>query len=46
MDQHPPIYVAGHRGLVGTPRMRNLQGKGYPKFIAPGEHLQSGQQHG
>src|SRR5574340_66343 len=33
MDQHAKIYVAGHRGLVGTALMRNLQGKGYTNFV-------------
>src|SRR5574340_443511 len=33
MDLNAKIYVAGHRGLVGSALMRNLQGKGYTNFI-------------
>lgn len=30
MEKHDRIYVAGHRGLVGSAIVRNLLGKGYP----------------
>ncbi|MBW8306089.1 MAG: GDP-L-fucose synthase [Thiobacillus sp.] len=33
MDKHAKIYVAGHRGLVGSALMRNLQGRGYTHFV-------------
>jgi GDP-L-fucose synthase len=33
MDQHAKIYVAGHRGLVGSALMRNLEGRGYSNFV-------------
>jgi GDP-L-fucose synthase len=29
METHDKIYVAGHRGLVGTAILRNLRGQGY-----------------
>jgi GDP-L-fucose synthase len=33
MDKHAKIYVAGHRGLVGSALMRNLHVKGYTNLI-------------
>lgn len=33
MELDAKIYVAGHRGLVGSALMRNLQSKGYHNFI-------------
>jgi GDP-L-fucose synthase len=33
MDTHAKIYVAGHRGLVGSALMRNLRGKGYTNLV-------------
>ena len=33
MDLNARIYIAGHRGLVGTALMRNLRGKGYENFV-------------
>ncbi|MEG1498082.1 MAG: GDP-L-fucose synthase [Bacteroidales bacterium] len=33
MDKHSKIYVAGHRGLVGSAIWRNLAGKGYTHLI-------------
>jgi len=33
MDKHAKIYVAGHRGLVGSALMRNLEGRGYDNFV-------------
>jgi GDP-L-fucose synthase len=33
MDQNAKIYVAGHRGLVGSALMRNLWDKGYNNLI-------------
>jgi GDP-L-fucose synthase len=32
MERNTKIYVAGHRGLVGSAILRNLQGKGYTNF--------------
>jgi len=33
MDKNAKIYVAGHRGLVGSAIVRNLQSKGYTNII-------------
>jgi len=33
MDKNAKIYVAGHRGLVGSALMRNLRDKGYTNFL-------------
>lgn len=33
MDKHAKIYVAGHRGLVGSALMRNLEARGYTNFV-------------
>ena len=33
MDTHAKIYVAGHRGLVGSALMRNLSEKGYENLL-------------
>ena len=33
MNQNDKIYVAGHRGLVGSAIVRNLQAKGYTNVI-------------
>ena len=33
MDKNSRIYVAGHRGLVGSAIVRNLQAKGYTNII-------------
>ncbi len=33
MDKKSKVYVAGHRGLVGSALMRNLQAKGYANTI-------------
>jgi GDP-L-fucose synthase len=33
MDKHARIYVAGHRGLVGSALMRNLRDRGYQNFV-------------
>ncbi|MDO9009785.1 MAG: GDP-L-fucose synthase [Thiobacillus sp.] len=33
MDKHAKIYIAGHRGLVGTALMRNLRAKGFDNFV-------------
>ena len=34
MDRNAKIYVAGHRGLVGSALMRNLRDKGYTNFLS------------
>jgi GDP-L-fucose synthase len=34
MDQNAKIYIAGHRGLVGSAIMRNLQEKGFKNILA------------
>jgi GDP-L-fucose synthase len=33
MDKHGKIYVAGHRGLVGSALMRNLKAKGWTNLL-------------
>ena len=33
MDKHAKIYVAGHRGLVGSALVRNLQARGYSNLL-------------
>ena len=33
MDKHSKIYVAGHRGLVGSAIVRNLQAAGYDNLL-------------
>jgi len=33
MDRDTKIYVAGHRGLVGSAILRNLQTRGYTNFV-------------
>ncbi|NDP47087.1 MAG: GDP-L-fucose synthase [Sulfuriferula multivorans] len=33
MNLESKIYIAGHRGLVGTALMRNLRAKGYENFV-------------
>ena len=33
MDKNAKIYVAGHRGLVGSALMRNLRAGGYTNFL-------------
>ncbi len=33
MELNSKIYIAGHRGMVGSAIMRNLKSKGYTNFI-------------
>ncbi len=33
MDRSAKIYIAGHRGMVGSAILRNLQTKGYTNFV-------------
>jgi GDP-L-fucose synthase len=33
MDQHSKIYIAGHRGLVGSALVRQLQAQGYNNLL-------------
>ena len=33
MDKHSKIYVAGHRGMVGSAIVRELQRQGYDHII-------------
>lgn len=33
MDKTAKVYIAGHRGLVGSAILRNLQEKGYKNFV-------------
>lgn len=37
MDSNSKIYVAGHKGLVGTALIRQLQAQGYDNIITSGE---------
>ena len=34
MDKNAKIYIAGHRGLVGSAILANLQGKGYTNIVS------------
>lgn len=33
IDKNAKIYIAGHRGLVGSAILRSLKGKGYSNFV-------------
>ena len=33
MEKNAKIFVAGHRGLVGSAILKNLQEKGYQNFV-------------
>ena len=33
MDSNSKVFVAGHKGLVGSAIVRNLQSKGYENII-------------
>lgn len=33
MEKNAKIYIAGHRGMVGSAILRNLQNKGYNNFV-------------
>lgn len=33
MRKHSKIYIAGHRGLVGSAILRNLESEGYSNLI-------------
>ena len=33
MNKDSKIFVAGHRGLVGSAILKSLQGKGYTNFV-------------
>ena len=33
MEKHSKIYIAGHRGLVGSAILKNLEARGYQHFI-------------
>ena len=33
MDNHSKIFVAGHRGLVGSAIVRTLQERGYTNIV-------------
>jgi GDP-L-fucose synthase len=36
MDKHSKIYIAGHRGMVGSALVRRLQASGYTNLLMPG----------
>jgi len=36
MNKTSKIYIAGHRGLVGSAIVKNLKEKGYTEFIRVG----------
>ena len=33
MEKNSKIFVAGHRGLVGSAILKNLQDRGYTNFV-------------
>jgi len=33
MDKYAKVYVAGHKGMVGSAIVRNLKGRGYDNLI-------------
>ena len=33
MELNSKIYIAGHKGMVGSAILRNLQEKGYKNFL-------------
>ena len=33
MKKEAKIYIAGHRGLVGSAILKNLEAKGYSNFV-------------
>ncbi len=33
MDKSAKIFIAGHRGMVGSAILRNLQTRGYSNFV-------------
>jgi len=33
MEKHNEIYIAGHRGLVGSAIVKNLQNRGYTNLV-------------
>src|SRR3989337_1770601 len=33
MNKHDKIYIAGHRGMVGSAILRKLQQEGYDNFV-------------
>ena len=35
MEKNSKIYVAGHRGMVGSAIVRELQRQGYTNIVAP-----------
>jgi GDP-L-fucose synthase len=37
MDKNSKIYIAGHRGLVGSALMRRLQAQGYARILSAGK---------
>src|SRR3954462_11638254 len=36
MEKNEKIYIAGHRGMVGSALLRKLQGEGFTNFVLPG----------
>lgn len=36
IDQNSKIFIAGHRGMVGSALVRRLQAGGYPNLVCPG----------
>ena len=38
MELESKIYIAGHRGMVGSAILRNLRNKGYTNFILKTSH--------
>ena len=40
LDKNAKIYVAGHRGLVGSAIWKNLEEKGYTNLSQPRPHTE------
>ena len=38
MELESKIYIAGHRGMVGSAILRNLRNKGYTNFLLKTSH--------
>ena len=44
MEKNAKIYVAGHRGMVGSAIVRELQRQGYTNIIIPAQVLRNWQE--
>src|SRR5713226_9767051 len=39
IDQNSPVYIAGHRGMVGSALLRALTHRGFTRFVLPSSRL-------